>query len=215
MIGCVSNAGNGLSGIPTITSPFRRKQIVQQLLVGDLADLVDERLHQLLPGGSQKFQPGWKKDAMRDTGVRSKQQGLNSAPLKKSHTVTTARKLGLAKEALCFSCIEEKIRHQLQQSHTEMQLIQTLKDTIYPQLSLKSYLECKSELSLPTVRHILRGRPATDEANELDLSLRNALKAQQQKKMLATVKKRKENSLSPATVPKKPHSWLLPMEWED
>lgn len=211
----MSNAGNGLSGIPTVTSPFRRKQIVQELLVGDLADLADERLHQLLPGGSQKFQPGRKKDAMRDTEVKSKQHWLNSSPLKKSHTVTSARKLGLAKEALCFRCIEDKIRHQLRQSHKEMQLVQTLKDTIYPQLSLKSYLECKSDLSLPTVRHILRGRPATDEANELDLSLRNALKTQQQKKMFATVKKRKESSFGPATVPKQPHSWLLPMEWED
>lgn len=198
-----------------VTSPFRRKQIVQQLLVGDLADLADERLHQLLPGGSQKFQPGWKKDAIRDSAVRSKQHLLNSSPLKKSHTITSAQMLGLAKEALCFKLIEEKIRHQLQQSHTEMQLVQTLKDTIYPQLSLKSYLECKSDLSLPTVRHILRGRPPTDEANELDLSLRNALKTQQQKKTFATVKKRKESSLGPATVPKNPHSWLLPMERED
>lgn len=198
-----------------VTSPFRRRQIVQQLLVGDLADLADEQLHQLLPGGSQKFQPGWKKDAIRDSAVRSKQHLLNSSPLKKSHTITSVQMLGLAKEALCFKLIEEKIRHQLQQSHTEMQLVQTLKDTIYPQLSLKSYLECKSDLSLPTVRHILRGRPPTDEANELDLSLRNALKTQQQKKTFATVKKRKESSFGPATVPKNPHSWLLPMEWED
>lgn len=211
----MSNAGRGLHGIPTVTSPFRRKQIVQQLLVGDLADLADERLHQLLPGSSQTFQPGLKKDTMRDTAVRSKQHLLNSSLLKKSHTVTSAQKLGLAKEALCYSCIEEKILHQLRQSHTEMQLVQTLKDTIYPQLSLKSYLECKSDLSFLTVRHILRGRPPTDEANELDLSLRNAWKMQQQKKTFATIKKRKESGFGPATLPKNPHSWLLPMERED
>lgn len=211
----MSNAGRGLHGIPTVPSPLRRKQIVQQLLVGNLADLADERLLQLLPGDPQKFQPAWKKDAMHDTAVRSKQYLLNFSPLKKGRTVTSAWKLGLATEALCYSTIEEKVLHQLRQTHTEMQLVQTLKDTVYPQLSLKSYLECKSDLSLLTVRHILRGQPPTDEAHELDLSLRNALKTQQQKKMFAIVKKRKESAFGPATVPKSPHSWLLPMEWED
>lgn len=211
----MSNAGRGLHGIPTVTSPLRRKQIVQQLLVGDLADLADERLHQLLPGGSQKFQPGWKKDLIRDSAIGFKKHLLNSFPMKKSNTVTSAHKLGLAKESLCYNSIEEKILHQLPQPHSEMQLVQTLKDTIYPQLSLQSYLECKSDLSLLTIRHILRGRPPTDEANELDLSLRNALKIQQKKKTSATVKKRKESGFGTATVPKNPHSWLLPMEWED
>lgn len=207
------NAGRGLHGIPTVTSPLRRKQIVQQLLVDDLSDLADERLHQLLPGGSQNFQPGWKQDAIRNSAVRSKHL-LNSSPPKKSHTITSARKLGLAKEVLCYNSIEQKILHQLQQSHTEMQLVQTLKDTIYPQLSLKSYLESKSDLSLLTVRHILRGY-STNDAKELDLSLRNALKTQQQKKTFLSVKKRKESGFDTDTVPKNPHSWLLPMEWED
>lgn len=211
----MSNVGRGLHGIPTVTSPLKRKQIVQQLLVGDLADLADEQLHRLITHVSQKFQPGWKKDTMRDTAVRSKQRLPISSLLKKSHTVTSAQKLGLTKEALCYSSIEEKILHQLRQSHTEMQLVQTLKDTIYPQLSLKSYLECKSDLSLLTVRHILRGRPPTDEAIELDLSLRNALKTQQEKKTFATIKKRKESGFGAATIPKNPHSWLLPMERED
>lgn len=195
-------------GIPTVTSPLRRRLIVRQLLA-------DERLHQLLPDGSQRFQPFWRKDAIRDFGVRSMQLMLNYFPLKKNHTITAAQKLGLGKEALCYKSIEEKLLHQLQQSHTEIQLVQTLKDTIYPQLSLKSYLECKSDLSLLTVRHILRAMPSTDKANELDLFLRNALKTQQQKKTVATVKKRKETGFGPATFLKNSHSWLMPMEWED
>lgn len=204
-----------MHGIPTVTPPLRRKQIVQQLLVGDLADLADERLHQLLPGGYQKVHSGWKKDDMRDTSVKTKQHMLNSFPLTKSHTSPSVAKLGLAKEALCYVSLEEKVLHQLRQSHTETQLVQTLKDTVYPQLSLKSYLECKSDLSLLTVRHVLRGRPPTDEANELDMSLRRALKTQQQKKKTFAVKKRKESGFAPVLAPKNPHSWLLPMEWED
>lgn len=211
----MSNAGRGLHGIPTVTSPLRRKHIVRQLLAGDLSDLADEGLHQLLPGGFQRFQPVWRKDAIRDSAVRSKQLLLNFFPLKKNHTISFAQRLGLVNEALCYKSIEEKLLHQLRQSHTEIHLVQTLKDTIYPQLSLKSYLECKSDLSLLTLRHILRGRPSTDEANELELSLRNAWKTQQQKKTFEKREKRKESGFGPDTFQKNSHSWLLPMEWED
>ncbi|XP_011605688.2 carbonic anhydrase 12 isoform X1 [Takifugu rubripes] len=206
--------GKGLHSTPTVTSPMRRKQIVQQLLVGDLADLADEWLHQLLPGGSQKFHHGWKKDDIHDTAVRSKQHMLNWSPVKKSHNVPYAGKLGLAKEAMCYVCIEEKVLARLIQSHAETRLVQTLKDTVYPQLCLRSYLESKSDLSLLMVRHILKGRPPTDEANELDLSLRKALKTQKQK-AFGTAKERKNSFFGPAVGPKRPHSWVLPMEWED
>lgn len=210
----MSNAGKGLHSTPTVTSPMRRKQIVQQLLVGDLADLADEWLHQLLPGSYQKFHHGWKKDGIRVTAVRSKQHMLNFSPVKKSHNVPFAGKLGLAKAAMCYVCIEEKVHAQLILSHAESRLVQTLKDTIYPQLSLASYLESKSDLSLHMIRHILKGRPPTDEANELDLSVRKALKTQQHKAFGRT-KQRKNNFLRPAVGSKHPTSWLLPMEWED
>lgn len=210
----MSNAGKGLHSTPTVTSLMRRKQIVQQLLVGDLADLADEWLHQRLQGGSQKFHHGWKKDDIRDTPVGSKQHMLNWSPVKKSHNVPYAGKLGLAKEAMCYACIEEKVLARLIQSHAETRLVQTLKDTVYPQLCLRSYLESKSDLSLLMIRHILKGRPPTDEANELDLSLRKALKTQKQK-AFGTAKERKNIFFGPAVGPKRPHSWLLPMEWED
>lgn len=211
----MSNAGKGLHSIPTVTSPIRRRQIVQQLLVGDLADLADEQLHQLLPGGSQKFHPGWKKDNMHDTAVRSKQHMLNLYPIsKKSHTIPSLVKLGLGKDTLCYVCIEEKVLSQLRKPHDIMELVQTLKDTVYPHLSIRSYLDCKSDLTLHMIRHILRGRPPTDEANELALSLRKALKTQQQRNR-ATVKQRKNIGLGPAAGQKNQYSWLLPMEWED
>lgn len=211
----MSNAGKGLHSIPTVTSPIRRRQIVQQLLVGDLADLADEQLHQLLPGLSQKFHPGWKKDNMRDNAVGSKQHMLNLYPIKKSHTIPSLVKLGLALNALCYVCIEEKVISQLRNPHDMMELAQTLEDTVYPHLSLRSYLDCKSDLTLHMIRHILRGRPPTDEANELALSLRKALKTQQQRKAFATNKQRKNIGFGPAVGQKNQHSWLLPMEWED
>lgn len=133
---------------------------------------------------------------------------------KKSQSNRSVAKLGLAEDALCYVSLEQNILHQLQQSHTENQLIHTLKDAVYPELNLKSYLDCKSDLALPTIRRILRGRP-TEEALELDRSLTKALIGQRKSPIKKTVPV--TNSLS-AAVPRNqgfPHPWLLPMEWED
>ncbi|XP_051237893.1 carbonic anhydrase 12 isoform X1 [Dicentrarchus labrax] len=218
--------GRGLHGIPTVTSSLVRKQIVQQLLVGDLADLADEGLYQLLPRGSEKIHAGKKKDLKNqqsETLAKSKQQTLNPSLWKKSQTNRSVGKLGLAEDALCYVSLEQRVFHQLKQSHAETQLVQALRDAVFPDLNLKSYLDCKSDLALPAIRHILRGRPPTDEAKELDRSLTKAL--MNQKKTSTTIKQSvpvtKYGGLSPATVPRKPHSqgyphpWLLPMEWED
>ncbi|XP_040894665.1 carbonic anhydrase 12 [Toxotes jaculatrix] len=217
--------GRGLHGTLTVTSPLTRKRIVQQLLVGDLADLADEGLYQLLPSGSEKLQVGKKKDLKNEqseTLAKSKQQMLNPFLRKKSQTSHSVGKLGVAEDALCYVSLEQRVFHQLKQFHTENQLVHALRDAVFPELNLKSYLDCKSDLALPTIRHILRGRP-TDEATELNRSLTKAL--MNQKKTSTAIKQSvpmtNYGSLSPAIVPRKPHSqgyphpWLLPMEWED
>ncbi|XP_036963334.1 carbonic anhydrase 12 isoform X1 [Acanthopagrus latus] len=214
--------GRGLHGILTVTSPLTRKRIVEQLLVGDLADLADEGLYQLLPSGTEKIHAGknkYHKNQQTETLAKSKQQML----LKKSQTNRSVGKLGLAEDALCYVAMEHKVFQHLKQSHRETQLVQALRDAVFPELNLKSYLDCRSDLALPAIRHILRGRPPTDEALELDRSLTRALK--NQKKTSTTIKQSvpvtNYGGLSPATVPRKPHSqgyphpWLLPMEWED
>lgn len=222
----MSDAGRGLHGTLTVISPLTRKRIVQQLLVGDLADLADERLHQLLPSGSQKAHAGKEKDyrdEQSESLAKSKHQVLNPSLRKKSQTIHPVGKLGLAGDALCYVSLERRIFQQLKRAHTEKQLVHALKDEVFPELNLKSYLDCKSDLALPTIRHILRGR-LTDEAFELDRSLTKAL-INRRKTSTANIKKSvpvtKYTSLSPATVARKstshgsPHSWLLPMEWED
>ncbi|XP_070686604.1 carbonic anhydrase 12 [Pempheris klunzingeri] len=218
--------GKGLHGILTVTSPLTRKRIVQQLLVGDLADLADEGLYQLLPGGTEKLHAGKKKDLKNqksETLAKYNQATLNPSLWKKSQANRSVGKLGLAEDALCYGSLEQRVFHQLKQSHTENQLVQALRDSIFPELNLRSYLDCKSDLALPAIRHILRGRPPTDEAFELDRSLTKALMIQ--RKTSTAIKKSvpvtNYGSLTPATVPRKPHSqgyphpWLLPMEWED
>ncbi|XP_051808387.1 uncharacterized protein LOC127535205 [Acanthochromis polyacanthus] len=224
-IGSVSDSGRGLQGPLPVASPLTRKRIIQQLLVGDLADLADEGLYQLLPSGSEKLQAGKRKSLKNpksETLAKSKHQMMSPSLWKKSQTNHYVGKSGLAENMLCFVSLEQKVFHQLKQSHAENQLVQALKDAVFPELNLKSYLDCKSDLALPTIRYILRGRP-TDEAFELDRSLTRALK--NQRKTSTAIKQSvpvtKYSSLSPATVPRKPHSqgyphpWLLPMEWED
>lgn len=220
----VSDAGRGLQGTHTVTSPLMRKRIVQQLLVGDLADLADEGLYQLLPSGPQQLRAGEKKDLkdrQSEMLAKSKQQMLNSSLRKKSQTNRSVGKFGLAEDTLSYISLEQRVFHHLKQSHAENQLVQALRDAVFPELNLKSYLDCRSDLALPTIRRILRGRP-TDEAFELERSLTKAL--MNQGKTSTVIKKivpvTKYGGPSPAA-PRKPHSqgyphpWLLPMEWED
>lgn len=221
----LSDAGRGLHGTLTVMSPLTRKQIIEQLLVGDLADLADEGLYQLLPSGSEKLHAGKEKDLkdkQSDALAKFKHHTLNPSLWKKSQTKRPVGKSGLAEDALCYVSLEQRVLRLLKHSHTENQLVHTLRDEVFPELNLKSYLDCKSDLALPTIRHILRGRP-TDEAFELDRSLTKAL--MNQRRPSTTIRKSvpvpNYGSLSPVTVPRKshnqgyPHPWLLPMEWED
>lgn len=225
MIGSVSDAGRGLHGTLTVSSPLERKQIIEQLQVGDLADLADEGLYQLLPSGSEKLHAGREKDlkdTQSETLAKSKHQTLNPSLWKKSQTKHTVGKSGLAKDALCYVSLEQRVLRHLKHSHTENQLVHALREEVFPELNLNSYLDSKSDLALPTIRHLLRGRP-TDEAFELDRSLTKALMSQ--RRTSPTIREGvpfpNYGSLSPSTVPRKPnnrgypHPWLLPMEWED
>uniref|UniRef100_A0A3P8Q9Z1 Carbonic anhydrase n=1 Tax=Astatotilapia calliptera TaxID=8154 RepID=A0A3P8Q9Z1_ASTCA len=214
-----------LHGTLTVTSPLTRKQIIQQLLVGDLGDLADEDLYKLLPSGSEKHHAGKKKDLKTQQNERlakSKQQTLNPSLGKKSQANRHVGKLRLAENTLSYVSLEQRVSHQLKQSHAENQMVQALRDAVFPELNLKSYLECRSDLALPTIRYILQGRP-TDEATELNHSLTKAM--MNQRKTSTALEKdvpmTQYNGHSTATVSRKPqsqgypHPWLLPMEWED
>uniref|UniRef100_UPI0037E96ABD carbonic anhydrase 12 n=1 Tax=Semicossyphus pulcher TaxID=241346 RepID=UPI0037E96ABD len=213
--------GKGLQGTLTVTSPLVRKRIVQKLLIGDLADLADEGLYQLLPSGTEQLHAGKTKDLkdkQSESLAKSKQQTLNASLRKKSQTSHSVGKFVLAEDTLNYVSLEQRVFQQLKQSHAENQLVQALRDAVFPELNLKSYLGCRSDLALPTIRNILRGRP-TDEAFELDRSLTKAWMGQG--KTSTVVKKSVTNYGGPSPVPRKPHSqgyphpWLLPMERED
>ncbi|KAG7276251.1 hypothetical protein CRUP_018633 [Coryphaenoides rupestris] len=224
--------GRGLHGTRTVTSPLLRKQIIQQLLVGDLADLADEGLYQLLPSGPDKpLAAGKKWKALNDkhgprTHHANPKKQVPHPPKKSRNNNHYASSLGLmTEEPLCYVSLEHQVLHQAKQSHTEAQLLLALRDLVFPQLNLRSYLGCKSELDFSTIRRIIRGRP-TDEALELNNSLRRAEKVGLKKKFPSGASKHggataKYEGLSNAAGPPKsqpqgfPHPWLLPMEWED
>ncbi|XP_056455729.1 carbonic anhydrase 12 isoform X1 [Gadus chalcogrammus] len=226
--------GRGLHGIQTVTSPLVRKQIIQQLLVGDLADLADEGLYKLLPSGPEKRLVADKKrkafnnqHGPRTQHTNPKKQLLHPPPppSKKSRSHNhLGGGMGLTEEALCYVSLEHQVLHQARQSHTEAQVVHTLRDLVFPDLNLRSYLGCKSELDFSTIRHIVRGRP-TDEVLELDGSLRRASVGVMKKfpsfaskqGVPATKYEGVSNVAGQAkTQPQGfPHPWLLPMEWED
>ncbi|XP_075993937.1 carbonic anhydrase 12 [Genypterus blacodes] len=212
--------GRGLHGTLTVANSKMRKQLIQQLLVGDLADLADEQLYQLLPGGSERLNAGKKKSQQSHTPFKSRQQTWKASLRRKSQT--SVGKPGLAEETLCYVSLEQSLFHKLKQSHSGNHLAQSLRDLVFPKLNLRSYLDCRSDLDLATIRYILRGRP-TDEAWELDQSLTKALMIQ--RKTAAATKpsvptEEYDGPSRPAVLEKSKnqvdlHPWLLPMEWED
>ncbi|XP_034032336.1 carbonic anhydrase 12 [Thalassophryne amazonica] len=204
--------GRGLHGTLTVTSPLTRKQIIQQLLVSDLADLADEGLYHLIPTGSKMLRSG-KKNNLKSHNPSLRWKGY------RNHFVG---KLGLTGEALCYVAIQHNVFQQLKHTHTENRIGQVLRDMVFPELNLKSYLDCKSDLAPATIRQILHKRP-TDEALELGHSLTRVLMKQRKTSTAGkqNVPLTNVGSLTSAAISKMSHhhchrhSWLLPMEWED
>ncbi|XP_036824453.1 carbonic anhydrase 12 [Oncorhynchus mykiss] len=213
---CSFQGGRGLQGATqTVTSPFLRRQVINQLLDGDLADLADQDgLNQLLDG-----------DLADQDGLN---QLLVPSSWKNQQNRQPVWKSGLSEDMLCYVSLEQDVSRQLSRgrspTHTDTQLVQALRETLFPELNLRSYLGCKSDLALFTIRQLLRGRSATDEALELDQAIVKALggtgqrgsTAQQQTNTLS--KHQTGFAPAPAAVPKKPNQpipWLQPMEWED
>uniref|UniRef100_A0A8C9SL05 Carbonic anhydrase n=1 Tax=Scleropages formosus TaxID=113540 RepID=A0A8C9SL05_SCLFO len=169
--------GRGTHGSVTEPPPFIRRRLIQQLLSGDLGDLADEGISQLLP----KF--GRKLGVSKKLANRKNQNSLNEnfpmqntfVPILSKHSQTTSNvnQYGFYEESLCYVSIEEEVIRQLKRSHSGNQLVDALKDTVFPELNLRSYLDCRSDLALPTIRHLLHRRPAED-TEELENSLMKA-----------------------------------------
>lgn len=285
MLGSVYDSGRGLQGATqTVTSPFLRRQVINQLLDGDLADLADQDgLNQLLHGdladqdelnkllpkkprapgkkwndlknhqkswtqshiGSKHHQNSWSQtqNSLKQQWLKSNKVpsvGVGAARLvpsswKNQQNRQPVWKSGPNEDMLCYVSLEQNVSRRLSRGrsppHTDTQLVQALRETLFPELNLRSYLGCKSDLALLTVRQLLRGRSATDEALELDQAIVKALGGRRTGQTIVgqrgSTKKQQTNTFSmhqtgfapaPAAVPRKPNQpipWLQPMEWED
>ncbi|XP_041966199.1 carbonic anhydrase 12 isoform X1 [Alosa sapidissima] len=251
--------GRALHGILKAATALQRRQVIQKLLVGDLADLADEGLYQLLPAASPKprttgkwkntrksqrtHAPGINKQRWQQNNLPSDTTGSRggnnaytptTAWQKGTHGWQSVGKYSVNEAALCYGSLAERTERQLRGVHGQAQLTQALHKSVFPELNLRSYLACRSELDLETVRLLLRGRPS-DEANELDHSLTVATMGRKKKPAMsyrassrATTKKPMRNSQSTfgknnannnaysnAYINAHRHNRIQPLEWED
>lgn len=230
----VCGAGWGLYGTTSVASPMQRRLVIQQLLNGDLADLADGELHHLLPKLQRKpwAVKKWRNNPKQQhlgqvTEKHQKNKGLyttgnNLSVLKYPHASSYMGMFVINDDALCFIAMEKNVSVWLRRHHADAQLIRALRKEVFPELNLKSYLNCRSDLDLQTIRYLLRSRPS-DEANELDQVLTKVSQGHKQRPMTqhrgsALTKLTRQTQ---AAVRNNSHNMvptnhrLQPMEWED
>ncbi|XP_033902388.1 uncharacterized protein LOC117428008 [Acipenser ruthenus] len=201
--GCISGVGRG--NVRRTTSSILRKQIIQKLQTGDLADLADEGMSMLLPhlkrvGNSTS--PASAEWAAHESGGVQNTHYRAGNPLHpkinyrnpknwswpggaKVHTQDNGSVLpaywkywqtGISNprdDKWSFRTLEQHIRRGLKSSQTEREVANAISEVIFPELNLRSYLEGRSVLTVPTIRNIIRSRH-TEEAAELDRALTKA-----------------------------------------
>lgn len=210
----VCGAGWGLHGTTSVASPMQRRLVIQHLLNGDLADLADGELHHLLPKLQRK---PW---AVKKLKNNPKQQHLGQVTEK--HQKNKGVDTTINDDALCFINLEKNVSVWLSRHHPNTQMTQALRKAVFPDLNLKSYLNCRSDLDLQTIRHLLRSRPS-DEANELDQALTKVSEGHKQRPMTQYQGSAltKLTGQTQAAGLKNSHNMvptnhrLQPMEWED
>ncbi|XP_062855714.1 carbonic anhydrase 12 [Trichomycterus rosablanca] len=157
----------GLHGSLSVASPMQRRLAIQQLLRGDLADLADEGLHHLLP-------------KLRNKPWAPKKLNSNQRPKPSSQVakkLPSTLKSAINDDVLCFVSLEKNVSLEVSRRHAESQIIHALKKAVFPKLNLHSYLNCRSDLDLQTIRYLIYSRPG-DEAEELDQALTRAIQRQ-------------------------------------
>ncbi|KAI4872091.1 hypothetical protein NFI96_008993 [Prochilodus magdalenae] len=149
---------------------LRRKLIIQQLLNGDLADLADEGIQELIP--KIKRNPlapkKWNSNQNQKQRRRMKEPENNLSAWKNTHSGPNMGKLGINEDELCFVSLERNVSLQLRKHHRDGEMVQALRKLVFPELNLRSYLECKSDLDTQTIKCLLHSRPTEEMAEKLE-----------------------------------------------
>ncbi|XP_076863630.1 carbonic anhydrase 12 [Brachyhypopomus gauderio] len=184
----------GQHGRHLVASPLQRRQIIQQLLMGDLSDVMDESLHHLLPKlarkpwvakkrkTNQRYQHWSQITEKKQRNQMPNPTGKTPSVWKTVHISPCWQKYGINEDSLSYTHLKNNVTLQLGRHHTDIQVVKALRKAVFPELNLRSYLNCKSDLDLQTIRCLLRTRP-TDEATELDQALTKASQRQKLKPM--------------------------------
>lgn len=164
-----------MHGTFSVATPVQRKLVIQQLLNGDLADLADEGLHHLLPKIKRKpWAPKkWKNNLSHQKKQENKVYGNDPSALKNTYGSPYMRKLSINEDELCFMSLENNVSLQLSKHHKNGEMVHALRKAVFPELNMRSYLHCRSDLDIQTIRCLLQTRP-TDEAAELEQTLTKA-----------------------------------------
>ncbi len=163
-------SGAGLHGILSAASPIQRKQVIQKLLVGDLADLADEGLYRLLPklspqpGKDKKLKKTKKQGHWSQNSERAmvKEQGAKQYWLLLFRWEETHQHHGIWEHLIRIKryALYPWRRTLCTNSRDTMQRVWWLKlwERLFPELNLRSYMHCRSDIDLQTIRKLIQGR---------------------------------------------------------
>ncbi|KAL3992412.1 transcription factor AP-1 [Sarotherodon galilaeus] len=101
-----------------------------------------------------------------NTAVSSHSQANHSVP-NSSNIIATVQHGGGSVMVLTFSSLAHQIENGLSRGYSELDIVDAVIRAILPGLQLRSYLEGKAQLTLPTLRRILRSHFQEKSATEL------------------------------------------------
>ncbi|KAI4872189.1 hypothetical protein NFI96_031031 [Prochilodus magdalenae] len=166
--------------------PMQKKLVIQQLLNGDLETVTDERIQELLqknkctPWVPKKWNFNQIQQQWSQVPEKQKNQMPENNPLpwKNTDPCSYMWKLGMNEKELCFKSLKENVSLY----HRDGEMVQALRKAVFPVLNLRSFLKCKSDLGMQTIKCLLCSIP-TKEPTKLEKTLTEVTKKERQKAM--------------------------------
>ncbi|XP_057693064.1 carbonic anhydrase 12 isoform X1 [Corythoichthys intestinalis] len=172
---------HGVTTHKSVTCTLKRKAIIRQLLGGEVEEIIESGLLPL--SVSKSLYKGY-----AQAELKAHNTGFTSALEKASKRLAMLK--DIAQPTLAFGSLLQQKSLEIQQSTNPKSLSVSLAEAVLPKLNLKSFLSCKSDIALATVKYLLSGRPLRGKDEDFFL-------------------------LDPYLDSYTMHTWLLKREWED
>nr|XP_057931027.1 carbonic anhydrase 12 isoform X2 [Doryrhamphus excisus]XP_057931028.1 carbonic anhydrase 12 isoform X2 [Doryrhamphus excisus] len=137
------------SGVPRTKFPLcrlARREIVRKMLTFEVEELLE--IQHLLPNSTRKL-------LQQHIAANSKAQEKGQ--------VTSSKIQDLAKPALAFGSLLVEKTNEAKQSTIPLDVPTALAKELLPQLNLRSYLSCKAQLAIQTIKYLLTGGPIDED----------------------------------------------------